>query len=296
MSPSSRPSWNAANHQPGRLGLRHWRRRTDSRPHAVRALSLRTTATARTKILLALGALTTAAFVATPGPYGLLIAVSAGADMVRGNLTLFQATAITDRWGTTHYGRPSGLLAAPATTAVALAPFPGALAVPLGGYGPLFFLLATVSVAAAITAPWTTTGAVRRPIPAALTTAAPPAATDEPALVAVSNPVTTRGFSGRTLQESTNSRASDRAISKIRCDESGHAGSERRLIALGARPRAAREPGRAWLEEALAAVGATLLEHRGNHRYAHVIGPRRDRRPLTATAYPYPKKDGERAA
>ncbi|WP_445271755.1 MFS transporter, partial [Streptomyces sp. DSM 41978] len=80
-------------------------------------LARRTTATARTTILIALGALTTAAFAAVPGPYGLLIAVSIVAGMVRGNLTLLQATAITDRWGTTHYGRLSGLLAAPAHTA-----------------------------------------------------------------------------------------------------------------------------------------------------------------------------------
>ena len=89
-------------------------------------------------------------------PYALLLAVSVVAGMVRGNLTLLQATAITDRWGATHYGRLSGLLAAPATTAAALAPFAGAaLAVPLGGYGPLFCLLAGVSAAAAFTAPWT---------------------------------------------------------------------------------------------------------------------------------------------
>ncbi|MFC9627611.1 MFS transporter [Streptomyces sp. NPDC056930] len=127
------------------------------------ALARRTTARARTTILIALGGFTAAAFAAAPGPYALLIAVSVAAGMVRGNLTLLQATAITDRWGATHYGRLSGLLAAPATTAVALAPFAGAaLAVPLGGYGPLFCLLATVSVAAAFIAPWTATGAVRR--------------------------------------------------------------------------------------------------------------------------------------
>ncbi|MFB7301438.1 MFS transporter, partial [Streptomyces rubiginosohelvolus] len=97
-----------------------------------------TTATARTTILIALGALTTAAFAAVSGPYGMLIAVSIAAGMVRGNLTLLQATAITDRWGTAHYGRLSGLLGAPAHTAAALAPFAGAaLAAPLGGYGPL---------------------------------------------------------------------------------------------------------------------------------------------------------------
>ncbi|KOU70346.1 major facilitator transporter [Streptomyces sp. XY66] len=125
-------------------------------------LARRTSTTARTTSLIALGALTTAAFTAAPGPYGLLIAVSVVAGMVRGNLTLLQATAITDRWGTTHYGRLSGLLAAPAHTAAALAPFAGAaLAVPLGGYGPLFFLLAAVSVAAALLAPWTSTDAIR---------------------------------------------------------------------------------------------------------------------------------------
>ncbi|MFH9818265.1 MFS transporter [Streptomyces sp. NPDC017230] len=130
------------------------------------ALSRRTTATVRTTILIALGGLTTAAFAAAPGPYALIIAVSVVAGMVRGNLTPLQATAITDRWGTAHYGRLSGLLAAPATTAAALAPFAGAaLVVPLSGYGPLFFLLATVSVAAALVAPWTATGAERRRFP-----------------------------------------------------------------------------------------------------------------------------------
>ncbi|MFB9482175.1 MFS transporter, partial [Streptomyces filamentosus] len=130
------------------------------------ALARRTTATARTTILIALGGLTTAAFPAAPGPYALLIAVSVVAGMVRGNLTLLQATAITDRWGATHYGQLSGLLAAPTTTAAALAPFAGAaLAAPLGGYAPLFFLLAVVSVASALIAPWTDTAAVRRRLP-----------------------------------------------------------------------------------------------------------------------------------
>ncbi|MDH6493968.1 MFS transporter [Streptomyces sp. SAI-149] len=130
------------------------------------AIARRTTATTRTTVLIAFGALTTAAFAAVPGPYALLITVSIVAGMVRGNLTLLQATAITDRWGTAHYGRLSGLLAAPATSAAALAPFAGAaLAVPLGGYEPLFFLLAIVSVAAALIAPWTGTAAVPRRVP-----------------------------------------------------------------------------------------------------------------------------------
>ncbi|MFB9573510.1 hypothetical protein [Streptomyces yanii] len=58
---------------------------------------------------------------------------------------------------------PSGLLAAPATTASALAPFAGAaLAAPLGGYGPLFCLLTATSMVAALIAPWTATSAAPR--------------------------------------------------------------------------------------------------------------------------------------
>ncbi|WP_030768603.1 MFS transporter [Streptomyces sp. NRRL F-2664] len=109
--------------------------------------------TARTVTLIALGALTTAAFATLAGPYALLIAVSVLAGVIRGNLTLLQATAVTDRWGTTHYGRLSGLLGAPAHAAAALAPFAGALlAKPLGGYPALFALLAALSIAAAVTA------------------------------------------------------------------------------------------------------------------------------------------------
>ncbi|MFJ4649203.1 MFS transporter [Streptomyces bobili] len=109
-------------------------------------LARHTGTTARTVALIALGSLTTAALALVPGPYGLLVALSVAAGMVRGNLTLLQATAITDRWGTTHYGRLSGLLAAPTTAASALAPFAGAaLAAPLGGYPRMFGLLALIT-------------------------------------------------------------------------------------------------------------------------------------------------------
>ncbi|MGA5494287.1 MFS transporter [Streptomyces cinereoruber] len=121
------------------------------------ALARRTNATTRTVVLIALGAVTTAAFAVTPGPYGLLITVSVLAGVVRGNLTLLQATAITDRWGTTHYGRLSGILSAPAQTASALAPFAAALlAPPLGGTPALFALLAALGAAAALVALGTT--------------------------------------------------------------------------------------------------------------------------------------------
>ncbi|MEU9954764.1 MFS transporter [Streptomyces sp. NPDC050982] len=116
-------------------------------------LARRTGVTTRTVTLIAAGGATTAALAAVPGPYSLLVLLSLLAGMVRGNLTLLQATAVTDRWGATHYGTLSALLAAPATIAGALAPFAGAaLAGPLGGYPHLFALLAAVSGTAALLA------------------------------------------------------------------------------------------------------------------------------------------------
>ncbi|WP_432190272.1 MFS transporter [Streptomyces sp. Tue6028] len=117
------------------------------------SLARRTGPTARTVTLIGLGGLTTAALALVPGPYTLLVALSVAAGMVRGNITLLQATAITDRWGTTHYGRLSALLAAPATAASALAPFAGAaLNAPLGGYPHVFALLAALSMLASLIA------------------------------------------------------------------------------------------------------------------------------------------------
>ncbi len=117
------------------------------------ALATRTTVTTRTAALIALGGATTAALALVPGPIPLLVLLSVLAGVVRGNLTLLQATAVTDRWGTAHYGRLSALLAAPATIAAALAPWAGAtLAGLLGGYGGLFLALGGCSLAAAFLA------------------------------------------------------------------------------------------------------------------------------------------------
>ncbi|MET9620346.1 MFS transporter [Streptomyces sp. NPDC006464] len=122
-------------------------------------LTRHTGTTTRTVVLITLGALTTAALAAVPGPYGLLIAASVAAGVVRGNLTLLQATAVTDRWGTQHYGRLSAILGAPAMTAAALAPFAAALIAPrIGGIPQLFHLLAALALAAALVAAGTARG------------------------------------------------------------------------------------------------------------------------------------------
>ncbi|WGD39120.1 MFS transporter [Streptomyces cathayae] len=127
------------------------------------AIARRTTPAVRAAVLIGLGGVSTAAFALIPGPYPLLAALAVMAGTVRGNLTLLQATAVTDRWGANQYGRLSGLLAAPTTTASALAPFAGtALSVPLGGYPHLFAGLALVSAAAALIAHRTTPPLTRR--------------------------------------------------------------------------------------------------------------------------------------
>lgn len=117
------------------------------------AMARHTGTTARTVALLAASSATTAALAVVPGPVPLLIGLAVAAGMVRGNLTLLQATAITDRWGATHYGRLSALLGAPVTIAAALAPWAAsALAGTLGGYPHVFAALAAASACAALLA------------------------------------------------------------------------------------------------------------------------------------------------
>ncbi|MGK5555761.1 MFS transporter, partial [Actinomadura kijaniata] len=114
-------------------------------------LTRRTGVRTRTAGVLAVSAATTAALAAVPGPAAALIAIAVLAGAGRGVATLLQATAVTDRWGPAHYGALSGVLAAPATIAGALAPFGGAtLATLLGGYPALFLTLACVAAVAAV--------------------------------------------------------------------------------------------------------------------------------------------------
>ena len=82
-----------------------------------------------------------------------------------------------------------------------------------------------------------------------------------------------------------------RAISKLCRLERGHEYVERRLVALGAEPRGGREP-RAWLEDALRAIGARHFRHPGNFRYARATGDRSARRRvrIAGAARPYPKR------
>ena len=115
-------------------------------------LTAATTVRTRTAIVLLAAAATIVLLGLLPGPALALVVAAVLAGSARGIYTLLQATAVTDRWGATHYGRLNGLLSAPSTFAAALAPWAGAaLAGPLGGYPAMFCVLgATAAVAAAL--------------------------------------------------------------------------------------------------------------------------------------------------
>lgn len=91
--------------------------------------------------------------------YAALTAVAIGAGVMRGIMTLLQATAVTERWGATHYGQLSALLNAPVMIATAVGPFAGAaLASALGGYPAMFVALGLVAAAGAALAVATSSG------------------------------------------------------------------------------------------------------------------------------------------
>jgi MFS family permease len=114
------------------------------------ALARRTSVGVRTALVVAAVAATTA-MLGLFTTVAALVAASVAAGAARGVFTLLRATAVTDRWGVTHYGRLTGLLSAPPTTATALAPFAGAaLAGLLGDHSSAFLLLAATTLVAAL--------------------------------------------------------------------------------------------------------------------------------------------------
>ena len=121
-------------------------------------LARRTTVRTRTALILVAMALTTALLGVLTSVAALIVAAIA-AGMARGVFTLLQATAVTDRWGARYYGQLSGLLSAPLTITMALAPFAGAaLAGLLGGYATTFLVLGAITLAAAVLSLTTTPG------------------------------------------------------------------------------------------------------------------------------------------
>ena len=106
----------------------------------------------RGAVVLAAAAVSIAAFSVVPGPAGLLLALGLLVGASRGLFTLLQATAVSDRWGASSYGRLNGLLGAPTLMAAAAAPWAvSALAEVMGSDSRVVALLAaTVAVAAVL--------------------------------------------------------------------------------------------------------------------------------------------------
>lgn len=99
------------------------------------SLERHTSTRARTVILFASGAAGLWLLALVPGPIWLLIGIAMLGGGVRGCMTLLQATAVSDRWGTRNFGAVNGVFVAPITAGTALAPVAGpALAGVLGGY------------------------------------------------------------------------------------------------------------------------------------------------------------------
>ena len=109
-----------------------------------------TSVTTRGVVVVGAVAVTTGALAVAPASAGLLIGLGMALGLARGIYTLVQATAVTDRWGTSAYGRLNGILTAPALAASAAAPFVGAtLATVLGSHAEAFLVLAGLGVVAA---------------------------------------------------------------------------------------------------------------------------------------------------
>lgn len=100
----------------------------------------------RAVLLLAAGATSLWQLGLLPGPAFALIAVTVLAGAVRGCVTLLQATAVADRWGTSNFGAVQGVFVAPVTAVGALAPAAGPLlAGLLGGYPAMALAMAGVA-------------------------------------------------------------------------------------------------------------------------------------------------------
>jgi MFS family permease len=125
-------------------------------------LTAATSVRTRTALVLVAAGATIVLLGLLPGPALALVIAAVLAGGARGIFTLLQATAITDRWGASHYGQLNGLLSAPGILAAALAPWAGAaLAGPLGGYPAVFCVLGGVGVLAAVLATVTSPASLR---------------------------------------------------------------------------------------------------------------------------------------
>lgn len=113
-------------------------------------LATRLSPDAQTSSVIAVLAITTA-LLALVGATAFIVMVVLMAGAARGSLTLLRATAVSDRWGTRHYGQLTAALSLPVAVAGAAGPWVGAqLAAWLGGYAASFLALAALNAVAVL--------------------------------------------------------------------------------------------------------------------------------------------------
>jgi len=117
------------------------------------ALTANTRTVPRTVLVIGGVAGTTGLLAVLPGPAWALVAVSILVGMLRGLLTLVEATAVSDRWGVADFGKLNGILSAPVLLIAAIAPFGGAvIAQATGSQSDSFLILAVLAAVAATVA------------------------------------------------------------------------------------------------------------------------------------------------
>lgn len=105
----------------------------------------------RALLVGAVASLTLVAFALISGPFAVLVLLALLAGAARGALTLVQATAVVERWGTERLGTLNGVFSAPITASIALAPVAGvALAAAVGSFPLAVALLAGVAAVGAL--------------------------------------------------------------------------------------------------------------------------------------------------
>ena len=116
-------------------------------------LTRRTIPRTRTVTVLAAGGVTVALLAMVSHFMAALLAAAILAGAIRGIYTLLQATAVSDRWGTSRFPTLNGIFSAPTTIAIAIAPGGGALLAGwLGSYPTAFYVLAILVLVGAVTA------------------------------------------------------------------------------------------------------------------------------------------------
>jgi hypothetical protein len=98
-----------------------------------------------------------------------------------------------------------------------------------------------------------------------------------------------RGTPRRVLVDPNGVTMNERALSKLRTNDTGHLYVEQRLLAVGASAKHSGESNSDWLTRVKAEGTLRQVRHRGVHRFAFVLGTKMQRRRLTAQFVQLPR-------